>query len=137
MKRFSTFLFVVFFLSSFSGMQNLVAQERTGHEVSAFIRGGVSTLHYNIDKGRRSSGFGTGAGVNYTWFFQPRWGLQTGIEWQGYSTHAWLDPQEFRKTLEYEDHGHQGIYQMDFVSNVKNFSEKQRAGYLQVPLLLQ
>ncbi len=137
MKRFSTFLFVTFFLFSFSGMQNLVAQERTGHEVSAFIRGGVSTLHYNIDKGRRSSGFGTGAGVNYTWFFQPRWGLQTGIEWQGYSTHAWLDPQEFRKTLEYEDHGHQGIYQMDFVSNVKNFSEKQRAGYLQVPLLLQ
>lgn len=149
MKRFST-LFAALVLWSAAGPQDIVAQDQRGdrppvdqkttesrHEILPYIRGGVSTLHYKVDNGSRTSGFGGGVGINYVWFFQPRWGLQTGIEWQSYNTRARLDQQEFRQTLQYEDYGQQGAYQIDFVSNVKNFSEKQRAGYLQVPLMVQ
>lgn len=142
MKLFSA-LFTTAALLSLSGTQDLAAQvqpdgrpavdkEKTEsrHEIVPYIRGGISTLQYDIDNGSRSSGFGVGVGVNYVWFFQPRWGLQTGIEWQSYNTSARLNPQEFRQTLQYEDFGSQGLYQMDFVSNVKNFHEKQRVGYL-------
>lgn len=149
MKLFSA-LFTTAALLSLSGTQDLAAQvqpdgrpavdkEKTEsrHEIVPYIRGGISTLQYDIDNGSRSSGFGVGVGVNYVWFFQPRWGLQTGIEWQSYNTSARLNPQEFRQTLQYEDFGSQGLYQMDFVSNVKNFHEKQRVGYLQIPLMIQ
>lgn len=135
MKHLST-LFAALVLWSAAGPQDIVAQDQRGdrppvdqkttesrHEILPYIRGGVSTLHYKVDNGSRTSGFGFGVGINYVWFFQPRWGLQTGIEWQSYNTRARLDQQEFRQTLQYEDYGQQGAYQMDFVSNVKNFSE--------------
>ena len=92
MKRFST-LFAALVLWSAAGPQDIVAQDQRGdrppvdqkttesrHEILPYIRGGVSTLHYKVDNGSRTSGFGVGVGINYVWFFQPRWGLQTGIE---------------------------------------------------------
>ena len=112
MKHLST-LFAALVLWSAAGPQDIVAKNQRGDRPTV----------------SRTSGFGVGVGINYVWFFQPRWGLQTGIEWQSYNTRARLDPQEFRQTLQYEDYGQQGAYQMDFVSNVRNFSEKQRAGY--------
>lgn len=98
MRLFSIQIIAVILLF-FVGTQDLTAQnQRDGrlsvdkettesrHEIVPFIRGGISTLHYNVDNGSRTSEFGGGIGVNYIWFFQPRWGLQTGIEWQIYNT---------------------------------------------------
>ena len=105
MKHLST-LFAALVLWSVAGPQGVVAQDQRGdrppvdrkttesrHEILPYIRGGVSTLHYKVDNGSRTSGFGFGVGINYVWFFQPRWGLQTGIEWQSYNTRARLDQQ--------------------------------------------
>ena len=111
MKRVAT-LFAALVLWSAAGPQDIVAQDQRGdrpivdqkttesrHEILPYIRGGVSTLHYKVDNGSRTSGFGGGVGINYVWFFQPRWGLQTGIEWQSYNTRARLDQERTRWIL--------------------------------------
>ena len=92
MKRVTT-LFTALVLWSAAGPQDIVAQNQRGdrpivdqkttesrHEILPYIRGGISTLIYKVDNGSRTSGFGVGVGINYVWFFQPRWGLQTGTK---------------------------------------------------------
>lgn len=107
------------------------------HEFSVYGKGGISTLQYRLDEGTRKNGFGGGAGLGYTWFFAPRWGLQTGLEFNFYRAEARLnDGTELRQLIFEDNTGDIPVHQT-FRSRVSNFKEQQRASYLNIPLMVQ
>jgi hypothetical protein len=52
--------------------------EQRRHELSIHAGAGLSTLQYDLSEGKHKSGIGTQAGLGYTLFLSPNWGLTTG-----------------------------------------------------------
>jgi hypothetical protein len=105
------------------------------HELSVYGFGGVSNLRYVpaafIDK---SLGLGGGAGVGYTYFLGKRWGIVTGAEVAIFSATAKAGT--INGTQEISDPTAGSIPDYTFEYQYIDYKEKQRAIYLQVPLML-
>lgn len=48
------------------------------YEFSLYGAGGISEIRYDVNVGDRKTGFGGNAGLGYTFFFSPNWGLGSG-----------------------------------------------------------
>ncbi|MDR2926989.1 MAG: OmpA family protein [Cytophagaceae bacterium] len=101
------------------------------HEFSIYGGGGLSTLLYKVTAGDHKNGLGGHFGLGYHFFFNPKWGLGTGVEAAFYNA-RFLDDINIRyMTIDPED------TEFEFRSTVNGYDEKQRAVMLQIPLMVQ
>ena len=115
------------------GKVDIFAQEK--HEFSFYGGGGLSTLDYKATVGEQKSGSGGNFGLGYTFFFTPNWGLGTGVEFSSYKAGLDMD-NAGNLSVSYMTVDMEGI-SFEFRSVVNAYEEKQRTGFLQIPLMLQ
>ena len=113
-----------------------VLSAQSNHEFSVYLGGGLSTLNYSVTTGEQKMGFGGHIGLGYTFFFSPNWGLGTGVEFALYNSKFNLNNLTTNYTLT-DPTAAPGQGQFDFISKLGNYEEKQSAGLLQIPLMLQ
>ena len=110
------------------------SQNPLPHELSIGIGGGLSGLQYNPSIGQKSLGLGGNAGLGYSYFFSEHFGIGTGVEYSFY--HSKLKNGAFNNVINnITDPSDGEIY--DFHSKMSNFSDNQKAAYLNIPLMLQ
>jgi hypothetical protein len=116
-----------------AGTSAIFAQDRK-HEVSVNIGGGLSTLIYGTEIGKRDSKAGGNFGIGYTYFFSENWGLNTGLEFSLYKAEMKTD--KFNNvTQSLTDPSDGELY--DFYSSISNYKEKQDASYINIPIMVQ
>jgi len=110
------------------------AQEQYKNEWNINLGGGISTLKYQPTTGNTTSGSGGSFGIGYTRFFSSQWGIATGLEMNFYNTSYTLD----NLYLEYPIAVPAGLEGDFFLrANYEGYEEKQRASFLQLPIMLQ
>ena len=103
------------------------------HEISLSGATGLSGLHYTIQNGTTSLKPGFQAGIGYARFFNPRWGIGTGLELGYYQTKVKLDPNIVFSTYEMDSEGDAFEYRV----KTKGYEEIQKLYTVNIPLLLQ
>jgi len=109
-----------------------VLQAQYKHEFSIYGGGGLSALKYDVTAGKQKNGFGGMAGLGYTFFFSPKWGLETGAELSFYNSKFNLD----NLSSAYITTDMDGDA-FEFRNKVNNYEEKQNTMFVQIPLMLQ
>jgi outer membrane protein OmpA-like peptidoglycan-associated protein len=112
------------------GQENDTVQRR--HEFSLSVGGGLSTLMYDIAPGAQHNRAGGLFGLDYRFFFNPRWGLATGFEFAFYNARYQLNDHN----VEYQAIDLDGDPFL-FRSAMRDYTERQNAAMLQIPLMLQ
>ena len=102
------------------------------HEISINAGGGLSTLSYSPAFGSRKNGFGGQAGFGYSYFFLPRLGFTSGMEFAPYSARFTGD--SFSVSSDAVDASGDAFELRSFMTGLK---EKHSASMLQIPLMLQ
>jgi len=103
------------------------------HQVSVYVAGGLSTLDYEQALGDKTKGVGGNVGIGYTYFLFENFGINTGVEFSLYN--AKIKREKFNNVLKpVIDPSDGELY--DFYSAIKNYEEKQKAMYIQIPVML-
>lgn len=103
-------------------------------EVSVSVAGGLSTLSYETNLGKRDNKLGGSFSVGYTYFFIENLGLNTGLELSLYNADMKMD--KFNNVIQgLVDPSDSELY--DFHTAFSNYKEKQSATYINIPLMLQ
>ena len=129
---------VVVSLAFLLGIGSLFAQKKQKkivekrHEIMLCGGGGLSSLQYHVNTGKQSMGLGGQIGFGYNFFFIPKLGLGTGVEFVLYTASFTMKNTSIRyKTVDFEN----SIF--EFRSTMDAYKENQMAVMLQVPLMLQ
>ena len=108
-------------------------QQQREHEFSVFGGGGLSTFRYEAAAGEKKSGLGMNFGVDYRFFFSPKWGVGTGLEFS--LLNAELDIKNL--DISYIARDNEEETDFEFRSTVRNLKEKHNAMLLKIPMMLQ
>lgn len=111
--------------------QPCFAQDQEKHEFSAFIGGGYSSLKYDVANGSHSLGFGGGAGLGYSYFFNDYVGVGSGLEISRFSAQAKAG--NFAGSYKAND----GEEDFIFRYTINNYKENQYLWAINIPLMLQ
>ncbi len=98
-----------------------------------FINGGAGyhNLSYDLKFGSEKGQVGYTLNAGYSYFFNPHWGLQSGIGIQSFSALSTLN---YGSTTPNVDTDGQAY---SFMANYKDWKEKQQVLFFEVPLVLQ
>lgn len=109
----------------------IMAQEQAKHELSVSGGLGLSSLKYDVSKGDHNQKLGGLLGIGYSYFFDERFSLNTGLEITLYNAEAKLN--SFTDTYRATD------TEGDFLFNtsVSDYKEKQRSVYMNIPIMVQ
>jgi len=129
MKRITILLAAGLFISALNAQNS----DQYRHEIGISVGGGLSSLQYKLTEGKHGIGFGGQAGVGYTFFFSPHWGLGTGAEIAVYQAKAKLS--DFSDS--YDVQGATAADNYTYSYTLNNYSELQRALYINIPLIVQ
>jgi len=139
MKRIIIITIAIFSLWGLAGYaqietQGIVSlQNQPRHETGISAAGGLSTLQYDLSAGKRNTGLGGQAGVSYTFFFFPNWGVGTGAEIALYQAKSKLTDY----TNSYDVLGATAAYNHTYSFVINEYSEVLQALYINIPLLFQ
>ena len=103
------------------------------HELGIYGGGGLSSLQYKPSIGKHAIGFGGQAGLSYTIFFSPNWGLEIAGEIAFYQGKAKLS--NFSDS--YDVLGTTSADNYTYSYKIEDYNETQQAFYVNVPLMLQ
>lgn len=92
---------------------------------------GMNELSYTLKDGMQKGLFGYSLNATYSYFFTLNWGVQTGIGLQTYSSLSTLNL--LTTTFAVDTDG--DLY--TFKTHFKNWQEKQRVLFLEIPLTVQ
>lgn len=102
-----------------------------GHEFTLHVAGGMSELKYDVNAGERKTGFGGNAGLGYSIFFSPNWGVGTGV---GLSLmNAKYELPQFTGSYLTND----GTEDFEFRYTMNGYTEKQRLLDINIPVMLK
>ncbi|MDR1792730.1 MAG: OmpA family protein [Bacteroidales bacterium] len=118
-KRVSIIVFTVLFTVTIN------AQMR--HEFGINVGGGISMLNYDNAK----AGFGGLFGVGYSFYFNQYFGINIGVDL------SYLNSKYAANNLSGNYSANDGEEDFDFRYTINNFSEKQHALLVEIPLLLR
>ncbi len=121
--KFRILLISIASLTCFS----LQAQE-AGHYFFANVGGGLHNISYSLDNGKQKGGAGFTFNAGYNYFFNPHWGLETGLGISTLQSTATLN--YMTGTPDTDTDG--DAYELR--TNYKNWEEKQTALLLDIPL---
>ena len=101
------------------------------HEFSISGFGGLMGLNFKANHGDQKNGLGGGFGFGYQYGINSLLGIRTGLEIAMYNSEYNWDNLIFRyMTKDVDDND------FEFRSKAKNFSETQKATFLQIPIML-
>ena len=103
------------------------------HEISISAGGGLAGFNYDITNGTSKQKPGFQAGIGYTKFLNPRWGIATGLELGYYQTKATLTPNTVFSSYSVDSENDA----FEFRVKTKGYEEKQKLYALNIPLMLQ
>jgi outer membrane protein OmpA-like peptidoglycan-associated protein len=133
MKNIFNILYVGLVL--FAG--SVCAQENAPmHELSLAGSGSIGTLGYNTVVGDKRLGGGGSVGLGYTYIFAPQWGVRTGVEATFYNSRtgvAAMDDSYLISTP--ADLPADSKFMLNY--RYIGFNERQKAAYLQIPLMAE
>lgn len=114
---------------------NVSVQAQKKHEISIYGSGGLSSLDYrlkNVNNDDVKHQIAPQIGIGYSYFFTEQWGLNTGVEYSLYKSKAELYSLIDNQSAvdDYND-------AFTFMVLQRRYSEKQEAGYLNIPLMVQ
>lgn len=119
----------------FCSYGQLYAQEQdtniSRHEVSVNGGLGLSTLKYDVKQGSHKSKMGHTLGFGYTYHIDENFGIKTGLEFVFYKSEAKLS--KFADSYRSTDTSGE----FNFNTSVNDYSEKQQATYLNIPIMGQ
>jgi hypothetical protein len=84
-------------------------------------------------KGYSSKGFGGDAGMGYTTFFSPNWGLHTGLEFGFFNVKNKVNHLSLISPEQEDCEG----YHYDLHTTLKDYYENHKSFFLSIPLMLQ
>lgn len=119
-----------FAVTSVKAQEPGVVDKHTAQELTVSVGGGLSTLQYSLEEGSRKGKFGGNFGVGYSYFFNSRWGIGTGIEVAFYNSKA--DMNSFKDVV--PNLRDQDGDPFEFRSTVTGYSETQSATLLNIPV---
>lgn len=107
------------------------AQEQAAHEISVTGGFGLSSLKFSLDNGDHKQKVGGLLGVNYSYFFNESFSINSGLEVTLYSSEATMNSFTDKYTATDTEES--------FVFNtaVSDYKEKQRSAYLNIPIMGQ
>ena len=117
----------------FAAISSVGVSAQVTHEF--LINGGVglSALNYKLPEGKKNLGIGGDCGIGYSCFFHEQWGIGIGVDLGFYNTKAILDNvQLISSGLQDSEND-----RFDMYSTLMNYTEKQKAMFLNIPLILQ
>lgn len=107
------------------------SQSGPRHELSVWGGGGLSTLNYSTEIGDSKLRGGGSFGLGYNYGFNDRWSINTGLEFSFYNSK--VNGSEFSDRYDTND----GEYDFQLRSDVVGYIEKQKAIYLNIPIMAQ
>lgn len=113
-------------------MSNLYAQEDIKQEITVQGGLGLSGLKYSLDNGDTKQKFGGSVGVGYNYFFTKNVGLLTGVELSFLSSEG-----SFASLSDAYAAIDGDVEPFNFSYTVRNYEERQRAMYLNIPVMGQ
>ncbi|MGS2762041.1 hypothetical protein [Sinomicrobium sp. M5D2P9] len=117
------FLLTVFIMPEGYGQQR--------HEVSAYVNGVFSSLHYDTDQGHRTRSDNVGGGIGYAYALNKHWSLGLGGEVQSYNSRAVFNGlEDSYPAIDIEGD------EFEFNYNIDRYEERQYVYYLNIPLTL-
>ena len=108
----------------------LQAQE-TGSYISFDVGGGFHNLSYKLQDGTEQGKMGYTLNAGYSYFFNPKWGVHTGLGLQAYNSRSTLN--FLSATPDVDIQGQAYVFKANYV----NWQEKQHSIQLDIPLELQ
>jgi OmpA-OmpF porin, OOP family len=95
------------------------------------VGGGIHDLNYGVSSGTVKAGYGYSASVGYSYFFEPHWGLQTGVAIQSFEAQSSINGLLTMPAVDSKGDAYQ------FRNQYTNWQEKQQALFVDVPLTVQ
>ena len=109
------------------------AQEFNRYEVSVNLGGGVSGFQTQPTEGKASPGWSATLGAGYHLFFNPQWGIGTGLNFAVYNGGISITDYATQQTTTNLLTGHE----LDFKMTIPNYKETHQAIMATIPLMLQ
>ncbi len=109
----------------------LTQAQELRHEINLSGGAGLSSMRYDVLGGDNPMRFGLRAGLGYTFFFNDRWGIGTGVEFARYNNRVAL-PDGLRHSTPmsaYDD--------LQYVVGMTGFVETQKLSMVNIPLTVQ
>jgi len=102
------------------------------HEFSIHGGGGMSFLKYEPSIGQQNNGFGGQYGLGYHYFFSPKLGIGTGLEFATYKAKFNANNiNSIHNTIDVDGSP------FEFRSSLRGYEENQTATILQIPVMMQ
>lgn len=108
----------------------LNAQDKN-HYLNATIGGGSHSLLYDLQGGDVKGGFGAAFNLEYSFFFNPNWGIGAGLGLQSAQAKGTLNLATAENTIDTDGDAY------EFRTNFADWQEKQKALFLEIPIALQ
>ncbi len=108
------------------------AQQVKHHELLLGGGGGISTLNYD---NRSTIGLGGNVNFGYAYNFNKRWAIFSGLELDFYNAKSSLNNFTNTYGILVPAYVALGNGQLDYTADVQGFSEKQKAIYVNIPLM--
>lgn len=125
---------IISLLSCLSAIYNIAAQTQPANEFGIWLGGGSHSLKYSIEQGGVKSGFGGGLGLGYSRFFSRYIGVSLGLEADLYGSSLSIN----NLHTEYQIQTPPGLSGNFWLyADNQRIEEKQRAVFLQLPVMLQ
>ena len=114
-------------------MSSTLSKAQSTSEMSIHAAGGLSTLNYDLLQGNKTCRLGGELGFGYTYFFNEKWGLGTGLGLGLYRAQLNLDG----TTSVIPDLTNEYGYAYELHTALHQYTEKQWATFLNIPLMVQ
>lgn len=132
MKKFTPLVMCMAFMAT---LQLHAQSDFQRHEVGISGGAGLSGLYYDVQGGENRLGFGGQVGLDYMFYFTPRFGIGTGVEFGFYNNKVTLDNGlGMSSIVSYDDCG---SCDDAYLMRVYGFEEKQHTTLLNIPIVLQ
>ena len=109
----------------------MIPAQEAGSYLHFNVGGGLNNLAYKIQDGTQKGQAGFTLNAAYSYFFNPQWGIQTGVGLQSFgsiSTYNFLS-----SSPEVDTDGDSYLFKTKYT----NWQEKQQALYVEIPVMAQ
>jgi len=125
------FMFLFITLSSVSHLS--IMAQRTTYELSLYGGGAYSFLNHSRSSSSTSLGYSVDAGLGFTYFIRPQWGIHVGAGFGFYDVQTKVNTMKQITSGFFDSNG----YAFELHTTYFNYKESQQAMFLNIPVLFQ
>ena len=130
--RTKTWVTLSMFILLFSGSHSSLVAQRP-YELSLYGGGAYSFLSHSRSSNSNSLGYSVDAGLGFTYFIRPQWGIHVGAGFGFYDVQTEVNTMKQITSGFFDSNG----YAFELHTTYYNYKEAQQAMFLNIPVLLQ